>query len=180
MDFRSLLARKNLFRLGGGVEFFEIEFYAVHDGLHDAVDLGGVFGADEFDDVAGNDLPEEAEFVLEPAAGDRFTAAGGEFFPVAIEFGLGVAVDKEGDGFVEFGLGSAIHGDEVLAVEGEGNGHDGTGGSVVVFGDGWGRVGGQGDFGVFEGGGVEFDGLLGVAVEPEEGGNFLHSSTFRG
>ena len=100
----------------GGFVFFDAEFDSDHDGLHDAVDFGGVFVADEFDDVFGNDLPEESEFVLKPAAGDFPAAAGGKFFPIAIEFRLGVALDHEGDGFVEFDLGAAVHSDEVLAV----------------------------------------------------------------
>ena len=55
---------------------------------------------DEVEGAGEDDLPVEAELVLEPAAGD-FAAAVGDERPVVVDFFLRIAVDDKGDGLGE-------------------------------------------------------------------------------
>src|SRR5690242_5092131 len=60
-DLRLLTFGRSWFGFRRSLNLFHIEFHAIHDRLHDAIDLGRVFVADEFDDVFGYDLPGDAE-----------------------------------------------------------------------------------------------------------------------
>jgi hypothetical protein len=55
---------------------------------------------------------------------------------------------------------------EFLALELEGAAHDATGLTAAMDAS---------DFGNLENGGVEIDGFFGIALEPEEGRDFLHA-----
>src|SRR5262245_19921091 len=76
--------------------------------------------------MLGDDLPREAQPVLEPAA-DTLLATVRQMVPVVVDLLLVVARDHEGDGLAELEFGSAIQRDEALAVDLEIHGHDGPG-----------------------------------------------------
>ena len=70
-----------------------------------------------------DDLPREAEPVLEPAA-RALLAALRELAPVLVDLVLRLAADLERDRLAEREVGAAVEGDELLAVELELDGHD--------------------------------------------------------
>ena len=71
---------------------------------------------EQLDQPRGNDLPREAEAILQPAA-RAFLAALRERRPVAVDLLLVGAVDLERDRLVERELGAAVQRDELLPVE---------------------------------------------------------------
>src|SRR2546425_13190496 len=70
-----------------------------------------------------NNLPRQAELVLEPAAHLLFSA-GGELLPQLVDLFLGLAIHDERYGLRELELRTAVQGDEFLPVQLEIRGHD--------------------------------------------------------
>ena len=120
-------------------------------------------------DVAGHDLPAEAEAVGEPAAGHGFATLD-ELVPIAVDLLLRVAADEEREGGVELMGGAAVEENHLLAFEldgdrgdlADGPGTDSFGAQLVELA----RVGENAE--------VEFGGFFGVVVEPEEWREFVH------
>ena len=113
---------------------------------------------------AGNDLPGDAELVLEPAA-LALLAALGQPVPVVVGLLLVLADDLEGDRLGERELRPAVEGGVLLAVEGEVDGQD----VALLHRRGHVRpvAGDVADARVREDRGVVLRGLLRLAVEPE-------------
>ena len=146
-----------MLRLGGALEFGDIELFHLQHGLH------GLGMAEQFGYFRGDDLPGQSELVFDPAA----LAAGrirGELGPIIVNLLLGIAPHDEGDGFGEFENGATVQGRELLAVEFEGDGENGA------FRDG--TVSGSAKLfeaaGIFEHRDVEIHGLVGVGIEPQK------------
>jgi hypothetical protein len=125
------------------------------------------------------ELPGQAESVGDPAElgaeavltqRHQGLAAFGKGGVAAIEFVLGVALDEQRDGRGERELvPAAVDAHEFLAGQGEGGVLHGALGSGLA-----GTVAGQGhDLGVLEQRGVERHGLLGPALEHQEGRDLL-------
>src|SRR5881396_3254200 len=71
------------------------------------------------DELSRDDLPRQAEAVLQPAADAGLSPAGDEGVPVLVDLSLILAVDRERDRFVELEVGTAVESDERLAGDGE-------------------------------------------------------------
>lgn len=158
--------------VSSALQALNIDLVHLQHGLHDAAGFGAIRIAQKFAQRGGDDLPGDAELVAQPAAA-AFLAAGGELFPQLVNLGLGVAVHKKGYGGSEAELRAAIQGHELLAVDLKRAGHHrslGAGARVAVAVESL-------DFGILEDGGVEIHGLFGLAIEPEEGDDFLHGGT---
>jgi hypothetical protein len=153
------------------LELGDIDLVHLQHGLHGAFGFFGILVAQEFTEGGGDDLPGEAEFIFHPAAA-FFFAAGGELVPQFVDFRLGLAVDKEGDGGRERELRTSVEGHELLSFELKGHGHDRAPGSGTAFA----ATSDADDLGVFENRGVEVRGLFSLAVEPQERRDFLHVS----
>jgi hypothetical protein len=126
------------------------------------------------------ELPGQAESVGDPAElgaeavraqRHQRLAAFGQGRVEAIDFVFGLALDEQGDGRGERELVRhvAVDAPELLAGQGEGGLLHGPFGSGLA-----GAVAGHGaDLGVFEQRGVERHGLLGLALEHQEGRDLL-------
>lgn len=139
------------------LQFCDVNLLHLHHGGH------GLGVLDELRQVDGDDLPGEAEAVLEPAALYR-RAAFDELVVVVIDIGLRVAADDEGEGLVEGVVRAAVDGRHGESVESESDGERLGAAAAEV-----GREVFRQHLGVGEDGDVEGNGLLGAGVEPEEG-----------
>src|SRR5713101_7108144 len=109
------------------------------------------------------DLPGQPIAVLQPAA-VALLAAGDERVPQPVDVLLDLAVDVERDRLVELEMGPAVDGDEILALELEGNRHDRAlrpRAAIVIARP-------RDDARVLEDGGIEAHRLPGIGVEPQE------------
>ncbi len=79
------------------MQFLDVDLVHLHHGLHHARRLAGIRAAQQLAQYAGNDLPGQAVFVLQPAAA-AFLAAGGKLVPQFVDFLLALAIDKQRDG----------------------------------------------------------------------------------
>ena len=105
-----------LLPVAGFLQRADVEFFHFEQRLHDAIGFLRVGVAHEFADVGRNDLPGEAELVLEPAAHAFLASVGREFGPVVVNFVLRFARDDEGDCICEFELRAGVKRGEFLAV----------------------------------------------------------------
>jgi len=138
-------------------------------GLHGALGTLRILVAEQLAENRGDDLPGEAELVLQPAAAIG-AAAGGKFVPKIVDLFLGLAVDEKGDGGCELELRAAVEGEEFRGLRA---GRSRTSRSLWVRA----RIAVASNLPhlrVFENGDVEVGGFLGVAIEPQEWGDFLH------
>src|SRR5439155_25252464 len=110
----------------------------------------------------------------EPAA-LHLLAAGGELLPKPVHFRLGLAAHDKRDGLGEFELRATVERHEVLSLELEFNGHDRAGRPARYLFALFVIAGNFPDPGIFENGGVEPYRLLGLVIEPQKWGNFLHN-----
>src|SRR5262249_36051431 len=139
---------------------------------HGAPGLLGVLRLQHLEHDVGHDLPRETVPVLQPAA-LHFLTASRKLLPEVVDFFLILAVHDQGDGLGELEVGPAVQRRESLPVELELDGHDRALGApgrlrclLVV-------AGGADDPGILEDRHVVLRGLLGLAVEPQERGDFL-------
>jgi hypothetical protein len=88
--------------LGCGLEGGNVELLHLHEGRRDALTGAVVAPSHDLFKDGGNDLPGDAEAILQPAALARLAAASDQAVPVVVDFCLGIAMDLEGDGL---GLG---------------------------------------------------------------------------
>src|SRR5713226_5095792 len=156
-------------RLLGPLEAFDVDLLHLHHRLHDALRDCGIGIAQELRQSGRNDLPRQAELVLDPAA-HLLLSAGGELLPQLVELFLGLAIHDERYGLREPELRPAVQGDEFLPVQLENRGHDRTLRSragLAVTNDAPGLR-------VLENRDIKFHRLFGLAVEPQERGDFLH------
>src|SRR5437773_6807282 len=156
-------------RLLGPLQALDVELLHLHHRLHDALRYCGIGIAEELRQRGRNDLPRQAELVLEPAA-HLLLSAGGELLPLLVDLFLGLAIHDERYGLRDLEPRPAVQGDEFLPVQLEHRGHDRAlrPRSRVSVAD---------DLSLFripENGDIEIHRLLGPAVEPQEWGDFLH------
>src|SRR5216684_421295 len=158
-------------RLLGPLEAFDVDLLHLHHRLHDALRDCGIGIAQELRQSGRNDLPRQAELVLEPAA-HLLLSAGGELLPQLVDLFLGLAIRDERYRLRELELRPAVQGDEFLPVQLENRGHDRAlrpGPRVSIADD-------LSLLRILENGDIEIHRLLGPAVEPQEWGDFLHGS----
>src|SRR2546422_8170032 len=156
-------------RLLGALQAFNVDPLHLHHRLHDALRYCGIWIAQELRQRGRNDLPRQAELVLEPAA-HLLLSAGGELLPLLVDLFLGLAIHDERYGLRELELRPAVQGDKFLPVQLEHRGHDRSlrpGPRVSVADD-------LSLFRILENGDIEIHRLLGPAVEPQEWRDFLH------
>ena len=124
-----------------------------------AFTLPGILVADQLDESPRDNLPGEAERILDPAARGRRRPGLDQFVPILVDLGLVLAVNVERDAFGERKVRATVVAHEDLTTNDELGGGDRTvlaGASDVP------------DFGVREGGGVELHGRLELIVEHQE------------
>src|SRR5206468_91323 len=113
------------------------------------------------------------ELVLEPAALALFSPAGCELVPVLIDLLLRLTVHHEREGLAELEQRAAVQRRELLALELEVHDHHGAFGprsrvAVAAHGE---------NLGILEDRYIELRRLFGVAVEPEEWRDLLHTNS---
>jgi hypothetical protein len=152
----------------GTLQRIDIELLHFHHSLIGALRLFRVGIRNDFLQCLRNDLPRDAEFVLHPSALlFSWVASFLEPVPIVVDFSLVITVDLEGYSGAEFVLRSAVQGRERLAIQFEGDYHDGAGLLAVSLFSCIGVVLDVGDLSVFEDGRVEISCFFGLAVEPE-------------
>src|SRR5262249_9576482 len=119
---RVLPARPLRRTCGRALQLVDVELAHLHHRGHHALRLLLVRVGQELGQAARDDLPGEAEAVLQPAA-RAVLAALAELLPVVVDLVLAVEVDRERDGLVELEVGAAVQRDHALAVELEADGH---------------------------------------------------------
>ena len=83
--------------------FLDVDLFHLENRLHNSLGFFRIGIINHLDQNFWNNLPRHAVFVLEPAAHLRFfIPAFREVAPVMINFCLRLAIDLEGNGFVEF------------------------------------------------------------------------------
>src|SRR3954463_13207219 len=154
---------------GRALELGDVELHHLHERAHDAVGLRRIL-ADELGQRLGHDLPRQAVLVLEPAALHFLAAARSELVPAVVDLLLVRAVHDERHRLVELEDRPAVQRDELLALDLEVHGHHGAlrqRASVAVARD-------LAKLRVLEHRAVELRRFFGLAIEPEEWGDFLH------
>src|SRR5207253_9115318 len=100
--------------LRGPLQSRDVDLLHREHGLHDALALLRILVHKQLAEDRREDLPGEAELVLEPSALDLL-AARGKLLPVVIHFVLILAVDEERYRLGELELRAAVQGHELLA-----------------------------------------------------------------
>src|SRR5690242_9498831 len=114
---------------GGAFDRGDVDLmHGQHRG-HDASRRRLILVGEQIDEPLRRDLPAEAKFVLQPAAGGFLTAIGCELVPVVVGFLLAFRADHEGNGLGKLELRPGIEGDKLNSLELEAGDHHGTGGS---------------------------------------------------
>src|SRR5215213_6379390 len=153
----------------GLLERRDVELAHLQHRGHRALGDAGVGVGDELLKAGRHDLPGHPEAVLQPAAW-ALLAALGQDGPVPVDLLLRLAVDLQGDRLVEGEPRAAVEREEGLAVELEGDRHDGPGlarAGVAVVRD-------LDDARVREHRRVEARGLLALGVEPQARSDARH------
>src|SRR6476659_2817111 len=101
---------------GGALKRRDVELLHLQHRLHHAVRLGAIRIAEQARQRGRNDLPGDAELVLEPAA-LLDLSAGAEPVPEVVHLRLRLAGDVERDRFVELEMRSAVERGELQAFE---------------------------------------------------------------
>src|SRR4051812_29746286 len=151
--------------LRGAFELGNVELHHLHHRCEDALAARFVRARRQLEEATRHDLPGDAELVLEPTALALLAAAREQALPVVVDLRLVLAVDDEGDGFVELKMRTAVERGELLAVELERDGHDGAAFAGTAFGIAL-RCG---DLRALEDRHVMVRGLFGLVVVPEHG-----------
>lgn len=158
-----------LFLVVRALQAGKVNLVHLKHGLHDSLRFFAIFVAQHFAQSRGNDLPGQTKSVFQPAA-TTLLSAGRELGPQLVDFFLRLAGHEERYGFGEFELWTAVEGHEFLSLKLERCTHDLAGGARRSF---W-ITTDPANLGIFENGGIEIHGLLGVIVEPQERGDFWH------
>src|SRR5512142_612974 len=99
---RSRRERLTLLRLiVGSLEGRYVELHHRHHGVHHGLHFLGVLVADQLHESPWDDLPRDAERILDPAARGRLRAGLDELVPILVDFRLVLAVNIEGEAFGE-------------------------------------------------------------------------------
>ena len=114
----------------------EVDLGHLEHRLHRALGALGVGAGEHLVELPRDDLPRQAEAVLEPAALAGLAAAEDERRPEAIDLGLVLALDHQRDRLGERELRSAVEADEPLPGERELDGQDLTLARARVVGRG--------------------------------------------
>jgi hypothetical protein len=152
----------------GTLQSSSVEPCHAHHGLVGAFRLLQIGIRNHFEESFGNNLPGNAEFILNPPA----TLLSGvaailELVPVVFDFGLVSALDLEGYCWAELELRSTIQCREGLAVQFEGDHHDGAGFLPMNLHSCFAVMLDVGDLSTFEDGCVEIGRCFRLAVEPK-------------
>src|SRR5512144_1150989 len=78
-----------------------VELHHRHHGFHHSLHLPRVPVADQLDESPWDNLPRDAERILDPAALGRLRAGLDELVPILVDFRLVLAVNIEGEAFGE-------------------------------------------------------------------------------
>src|SRR5262245_2437030 len=166
--------------LGGvrsALQLSDVELLHLEHGSHRSLRPPRVGVADEFQQPGGDDLPREAEPVLQPPALALLPAVGGERVPEVVDLILGVAAHEERERLGELVVRPAVQRDQAKSLELERHDHRGprlAGPGLAVAGDlhdlrlARGRAGPA-----LEDVEVQRGGLLGLVVEPQVRGDLL-------
>src|SRR5215510_6544134 len=165
MSFPSAVALCGL-ALVGLSQFREIELLHLQKRVGDALGFFGVRIRHHFSERGGDDLPGNAEFILQPAAG-LFAAFLGQSVPEVVDLFLGVAINLEGHGLAELELWPAIERHERLPVDFEFCHHYGTWLLAVDLLAGFSITTDFPEFRILEHGDVERRRFLGFCIEPQ-------------
>ena len=155
------------------LELVDLDLPHLQHRRHDPLRLLLVWIGDQLDQALGDDLPRDAEPVLQPAARALLPTLG-QRAPVGVDLFLALAVHLEGDGLGEPEVGPAVQRDELLAVQLEADRHHhplGARPGRAIAGD-------LEDLRVREHRGVERRGLFAFGVEPQTWSELLHVSSF--
>src|SRR5215208_6815187 len=136
---------------------------------HHTLRLLAVGVAEQLGQALRDDLPREAEPVLEPAARALFAALR-QLAPVRVDLFLALAADLERDRLVEREVRAAVERDELLPVELELDCHHGA----LWAWPGRAVTGNAGDLRVRDHRGVELRGVFAFGVEPQARSDLLH------
>jgi hypothetical protein len=97
--------------IGGSLHRGDIDLLHLEHRLHGAPGSARIGVLQQRDQLPGDDLPGQAEPVLEPAALARRAAVRGQRVPIIIDLGLVLAVDGEGNRLGELEVGAAVEAD---------------------------------------------------------------------
>jgi hypothetical protein len=99
-------------------DFFQVDLLHLKHGFHGSLRFFGVMAAYQFAQRPGDNLPRQAEFVLQPTAPMRLLVpALGELRSVKIDLFLSLAQDLKRDGLIELEHWAAVERGKCLAVE---------------------------------------------------------------
>ena len=110
----------------------DVELLHLQEGGHDAARFFRVAIQHHVQQRERNDLPRQAEFIFQPAAG-AFLPVFAQRIPIIVDLVLRIAIDLERDRLVELEMRAAIERDEGLSVELERNGHHRARGPAMNF-----------------------------------------------
>src|SRR5262249_22913267 len=128
----------------------------------------GIFVLQHLGQRSRDDLPREAELVLEPTVGSLFTVLC-ELAPEVVDLLLGFAVDLERHRLVKLEMRAAVESQEFLPFDFELHGHDRSGLLPVNLESLFSVAADFSDRGILEDGGIKFRRLLGLRIEPQAG-----------
>src|SRR5262245_37408272 len=107
----------------GPLQGRNVDLLHLQHGFHDTSCLLGILVRQQLRQHVGNDLPGQAELVLQPPA-RRFLSALGKFAPEIVDLFLRLTVDLERYRLVELEMRTAIKSEEFLPFDFELHGHD--------------------------------------------------------
>src|SRR5439155_20008481 len=174
--FRSPAFGRDLLALGVRVlQFLDVELAHLEHGLDGLLRIAVLRIADHLAQRRGHDLPRQTPAILQPAAGSRLAAAGGELVPEVVDLLLRLAVHEHREALAEAEGRPAVHGHERLPIELE------TRVQHLALGDRALRIAlhDADDPRVRDYGGVELDRLLGPVLERDERRDLARRLVFR-
>jgi hypothetical protein len=161
--------------MSGGLRPFQrrqVDLAHLQHRLHDALRLVGIFVHQHLRQRFRDDLPREAELVLEPTAGSLFAALG-KLAPEVVDLLLRFTVDLERYRLVELEMRATIKGDEFLPIDFKLHGHDRSRLLPVNLESLFSVAADFSDLGIPENGGVKFRRFFGLSIEPQAGRDLL-------
>src|SRR5205807_4375387 len=100
--------------LNGLTELLDVDLRHLEHRLGRALRGLAIRALHVLDELSRDDLPRQAEAVLQPAADAGLSPAGDEGVPVLVDLGLILAIDRERHRLGELEVGTAVEPDERL------------------------------------------------------------------